>query len=162
MFVSCSFGPGCLHCTASPRFVSAELSVRRAFWLQPLCCPVYTLLYLGLTQAYLVRELPGEQQTDFMIIFHPCCSPYTGRTARKKNINQRARLQQRIQAILFHVDIWYNVLFQFSVHFLCLFVTWPTTGQSHTPFRCIQKAVQGLGRVLSTLHSSKLCTTHLA
>lgn len=124
--------------------------------------PNIHLLYLGLTQAYRARQLPREQQTDFMIIFHPCSIPYSGRTARNKNINQRARLLWIIQGILFHVNIWCNVPFQFSVHFLCLFVTWPTTGQSCTPFRCIQKAAQRLWRGLPTLRSSKLCTAQVA
>lgn len=97
-------------------------AVSRVFWLQP---PLPRVSHTH-TQA--------QSNRHFVTIFHPFSIPHTGRTARKNNINQRARLLQIIQAILFHVDVWYNAPFQFSVHFLCRFVTWPTTGQSCTPF----------------------------
>lgn len=83
-----------------------------------------------------------------MVIFYPCSIPcflaITGRIARKKNKHQRTRLLRIIQAILFHTDIWYNAPFQFSDHFLCLFVTRPSLRQSCMLFPCTQKAGQGL------------------
>lgn len=115
------------------------------------------LAALGLTHTY-----PGvEQQTDFITIFLPFSIPHAGRTARKKNINQRARLLQMIQTILFHVDIWYNATFQFSGSFLRRFVTWPTPGHSCAPFG-VDRGCLGPGKVLSTLLTSKLGTAHLA
>lgn len=52
--------------------------------------------------------------------------------------------------------------FQFSKHVFSQVVTWPAKGQSHMPFRCLWKALWGLGRVLSALQAAELSATHLA
>lgn len=143
------FSSGCLVLYSKAK-VCSYWAVCRVFWLQLFCFPALTQPYLALTQSYLVRELPGEQDTDLMIIFHPCSVPYAGRTGRKKNISRSAGLLRVVQALLFHVDIWNNAPFPFPVHLLCPCVTRPTPGQSHMPFRCTRKAVRGLGMTLST------------
>lgn len=136
-FMSPGLGRDYLHSAASPRFAPAELPVRHSGCSPSVAPHTHTPPYLSLTREHLARELPGEQQADLIITFH--LWSVSGGTARKKNINRRARLLQIIQTILFQVDIWHKAPSQFSWCFPCPFVTWATAGQSLRPCRCVQK-----------------------